>query len=194
MKAALIASALAVAAVPVFAAPVTYKIDPSHTYPSFVSDHLGGVSKWRGKLNMTEGKIVLDKEAQTGTVEVVSDASSIDFGNDKLNAHAQKPDLLDTAKYPQITYKGKLVDFKNGAPTKVDGTLTLHGVTKPVTLTIEEFICKPHPMKKREVCGADASAVIDRSEFGVNWGQDIGFKQDVKLEIQVEASPESSLP
>lgn len=190
MKAAVLASALAVAAVPAFAAPVTYKIDPGHTYPSFVADHLGGVSSWRGKLNKTDGKIVLDKDAQTGTVEVVSEASSIDFGNDKLNAHALSPDFFDVEKFPQIIYRGKLVDFKDGAPTKVDGQLTIRGVTKPVTLTIDEFTCKQHPMKKKEVCGADASAMIDRSEFGVNWGQDMGFRQEVKLEIQVEAYPE----
>ncbi len=190
MKAAVPACVLALAAVPAYAAPVTYKIDSNHTYPSFVADHMGGVSRWRGKLNKTEGTIVLDREAQTGTVEIVSDASSIDFGNDKLNAHATSPDMLDVEKYPQITYKGKLVDFKDGAPTKVDGHLTLHGVTKPVTLTINEFMCKPHPVSKKEFCGADASATIDRSEFGVNFGQKMGFKQDVKLEIQVEAKPE----
>lgn len=187
MKAAVLASALAVAAVPALAAPVTYKIDADHTYPSFVADHMGGVSKWRGKLNKTAGSIVLDREAQTGTVEVVSDASSIDFGHDKLNAHVRSADMLDVEKYPQITYKGRLVDFKNGAPTRVDGHLTLHGVTKPVTLTINEFLCKPHPVSKKEFCGADASATVDRSEFGVSFGQSMGFKQDVKLEIQVEA-------
>jgi polyisoprenoid-binding protein YceI len=190
MKAAVLASALTVAAAPVFAAPVTYRIDSNHTYPSFVADHMGGVSKWRGKLNKTEGTIVLDREAQTGTVEIVSDASSIDFGNDKLNAHAMSADMLDVEKYPQVTYTGKLVDFKDGAPTRIDGQLTLHGVTKPVALTINEFMCKPHPVSKQEFCGADASATIDRSEFGVNFGQKMGFKQDVKLEIQVEAKPE----
>jgi polyisoprenoid-binding protein YceI len=190
MKAAVFASALALTAVPVFAAPVTYKIDSNHTYPSFVTDHLGGVSKWRGKLNKTEGNIVLDREAQTGTVEIVSDASSIDFGNDKLNAHAMSADMLDVAKYPQIIYKGRLVEFKDGAPTKVDGQLTLHGVTKPVTLTINEFMCKPHPVSKKELCGADASATIDRSAFGINFGEKMGFKMDTLLEIQVEAKPE----
>jgi polyisoprenoid-binding protein YceI len=190
MKAAVLASALAVAAVPALAAPVTYKIDPNHTYPSLVTDHMGGVSKWRGKLNKTAGTIVLDREAQTGTVEVVSDTSSIDFGNDKLNAHVTGPDILDAEKHPQITYKGKLTEFKNGAPTKVDGHLTLRGVTKPVTLTINEFLCKPHPVSKKEFCGADASATFDRSEFGVNFGEKMGFKMDTKLEIQVEAKPE----
>jgi polyisoprenoid-binding protein YceI len=190
MKVAMLASALAVGVVPAFAAPVTYKIDPNHTYPSLVTDHMGGVSKWRGKLKKTEGTIVLDREAQTGTVEVVSDASSIDFGNDKLNRHVMSPDILDVEKFPQITYKGRLAGFENGAPTRVDGELTLHGVTKPVTLTIDEFLCKPHPVSKQEFCGADASATFDRSEFGVSFGEKMGFKQDVKLEIQVEARPE----
>src|SRR5690606_7861384 len=111
------------------------------------------------------GTITLDKEAQTGTVEIKIDASSIDFGHDKLNEHAKGEDMFDVAKYPTATYTGKLVNFKNGAPTEVDGTLELHGVKKPVKLTINKFLCKPHPMLKKEVCGADASAVINREDF-----------------------------
>ena len=169
------------------AAPVTYNIDSSHTYPSFEADHMGGLSVWRGKFNSTSGTITLDKEAQTGTVEIKIDASSIDFGHDKLNEHAKGEDMFDVAKYPTATYTGKLVNFKNGAPTEVDGTLELHGVKKPVKLTINKFLCKPHPMLKKEVCGADASAVINREDFGISYGKQFGFDMTVKLAIQVEA-------
>ena len=169
------------------AAPMTYEIDPQHTYPSFEADHMGGMSTWRGKINSSSGKIVVDKQAGTGTVDVTMDMKTIDFGIDALNAHAQTPDLFDTAKYPTAHYTGKLAKFQNGAPTEVDGTLTLHGVSKPVTLRINSFQCKDHPMKKKEFCGADAYTTINREDFGVGWGKAFGVGMDVKLAIQVEA-------
>ena len=169
------------------AAPVSYEIDPQHTYPSFEADHMGGMSVWRGKINSSAGKIVLDKEAGTGTVDVTMDMKTIDFGIDALNAHAQTADLFDVAKYPTATYTGKLAKFQNGAPTEVDGTLTLHGVSKPVTLKINSFMCKDHPMKKKEFCGADATATLNRDDFGVDFGKQMGFKMGVTLRIQIEA-------
>lgn len=169
------------------AAPVTYNIDPNHTYPSFETDHMGGLSTWRGKFNASSGTIAVDKEAQTGTVDIKIETASLDFGHDKMNAHAKGPDMFDVEKYPTATYTGKLVDFKNGAPTAVEGTLELHGVKKPVKLTINKFMCKQHPMAKKEVCGADASGTINRDDFGVGYGKQMGFDMDVKLLIQVEA-------
>ncbi|HEY6643987.1 YceI family protein [Povalibacter sp.] len=170
-----------------FAAPATYTIDPNHTFPSFEADHLGGLSVWRGKINSTSGSITYDKDGKAGTVDVTMDMASIDFGHDKLNAHAKNEEIFNVAKFPTATYTGKLTGFKDGAPTEVDGALTLHGVTKPVNLKINSFLCKPNPMTKKETCGADASAEINRDDFGVNYGKAYGFKQEVKLQIQVEA-------
>ena len=180
-----IALLAAVCATSAFAAD-TYAIDPSHTYPSFEADHFGGLSTWRGKFNKTEGNIVVDRAAKTGSVDINIDATTIDFGNDKLNEHAKKAEMFDVAKFPTANYKGKLV-FKGDVPTSVDGQLTLHGVTKPVILTINKFKCIQHPMLKREVCGADASATFNRSDFGVAYGTQMGFSPEVKLAIQVEA-------
>jgi len=164
----------------------TYKIDPNHTYPSFEADHFGGLSVWRGKFDKTEGTIVVDRAAKSGTVDITIDATSLDFGHAKMNEHAKSAEIFDTTKYPTATYKGKLV-FKGDVPTSVNGELTLHGVTKPVTLTINQFKCIQHPMLKREVCGADASATFNRADFGVDYGVKMGFKPEVKLAIQVEA-------
>jgi polyisoprenoid-binding protein YceI len=169
------------------AAPATYTIDPTHTYPTFEADHMGGLSFWRGKINSSSGTITLDKAASSGTVEVAMDMKTIDFGNQALNDHAQTPDLFDTAKVPTATFSGKLVKFQNGAPTAVEGTLTLHGVTKPVTLTINKFLCKQHPQAMKEVCGADASVQINREDFGVSFGKTFGFNMAVTLRISVEA-------
>jgi polyisoprenoid-binding protein YceI len=186
MKIALPAAMFSLIAGTALAAPVTYQIDPSHTYPSFEADHMGGLSVWRGKFTKSSGTIVLDKEKSTGTVDVTVDTSSIDFGHEKLNEHAKSPDLFDVAKYPTATYKGTLADFKNGAPTEVKGEFTLHGVTKPLTLKINQFLCKQNPMTKKEVCGADASATFNRADYGLNFGDKYGFKMEVKLAIQVE--------
>lgn len=183
-----VAAVLTLAAAAALAAPVRYTVDSAHTYPSFTADHLGGLSTWRGKFNATSGTIVIDKEAGTGTLDVTVDASSIDFGNDKLNNHAKSAEMFDVQKYPTATYAGKLTGFKNGAPTEADGTLTLHGVSKPVKLKINSFLCKPHPLKKNEVCGANAIGTINREDFGISYGKQLGFKQDVGLEIQVEAN------
>ena len=186
IKTSLLGLALAANGVAV-AAPSTYAVDPNHTFPSFEADHMGGVSVWRGKFNASSGTITLDKEAQSGSVDIKIDPASIDFGHDKLNGHAKGPDLFDVEKFPTASYTGKLAGFKNGAPTEVDGSLTLHGVTKPVKLKINKFLCKPHPMSKKEVCGADASGSFKRDEFGLGYGQQMGFDMNINLQIQVEA-------
>ena len=172
----------------VSAAPVTYEIDASHTYPSFEADHMGGLSLWRGKVNSNSGTVILDTEAETGSVEVTMDMTTIDFGHDGMNDHAKKDDILDVEKYPTAIYNGTLGNFVDGAPTTVEGNLTLHGVTKPVNLEITRFKCMVHPMKKIDVCGADAAGSIDRSEFGVDYAKAYGFDMAVKLLISIEAA------
>ncbi|WP_454829761.1 YceI family protein [Pseudoxanthomonas wuyuanensis] len=163
-----------------------YVLDPGHTFPSFEADHMG-MSTWRGKFNHSRGEVRIDRERGTGQVEVVIDSRSIDFGLDALNEWAIGEQFFDTAKYPEATYRGKLTAFRDGAPTQVEGELTLHGVTRPLTLTIDRFKCQPHPMHKRDWCGADAHATFDRSQFGLDAGKDYGFDMDVTLRIQVEA-------
>jgi polyisoprenoid-binding protein YceI len=172
-----------------FAAPVTYVLDPKHTFPSFAADHMGGLSVWRGKFTDTSGKVVYDKDAKSGSIEVTVVMSSVDFGLPKLDEHAKSPEIFDVAKFPTATFSGQFTQFNGATPTEAAGTLTLHGITKPLTLKINSFMCKPNPMTKKEVCGADASATFNRSDFGITYGDAYGFKMWVKLEIQVEGSP-----
>ena len=189
MNRIVLASMAALLGASAFAAPVTYVLDPNHTYPSFEADHFGGLSVWRGKFDATSGKVVYDKEAKSGSLDVTVDMNSIDFGNPKLNEHAKSAELFDAAKFPTAAFTGKFTKFNGATPTEAQGTLTMHGVTKPVTLQINSFKCMQNPMNKKEVCGADASATINRADFGVNFGDKYGFKQEVKLLIQVEGSP-----
>jgi len=170
------------------AAPVTYEVDARHTHPHFEADHFGGVSVWRGGFSASGGTIVLDREAQSGTVDVTIDTTTVLTGVPDLDKHLKTGEFLDVEKFPTAQYKGKLAKFANGAPTEVQGSLTLHGVTKPVVLTIKSFKCKAHPMKQgQELCGADAHGTINREDFGINWGKNFGFDMKVNLAIQVEA-------
>jgi polyisoprenoid-binding protein YceI len=173
------------------ASPTTYTIDPNHTHPMFEADHLGGVSIWRGIFKKTSGTIVLDPAAGTGTLDVAVEMASVDFGNNELNdiaVNSSAPPIFEAQKYPLARYQGTLRDFVNGSPTAATGMLTLHGVTKPMTLAINSFKCvddKPSP--KQQVCGADAFCMLNRADFGITVGQRYGFKMEVTLRIQVEA-------
>lgn len=163
----------------------TYNIDPNHTYPSFEADHMG-TSIWRGKFDKTSGTVVLDRQAKTGAVDIVIEASSIDFGLAKMNTHAKSAEMFNVEKFPTMNYKSRSITFSGATPVAVEGELTMLGVTKPVKLTINKFKCILHPMLKREVCGADASAEFKRSDFGLNIGLP-AFAPEVKLAIQIEA-------
>lgn len=182
---ALLATAAAASAATTACAADTYNIDPNHTYPSFEADHMG-TSTWRGKFDKTSGTVVLDRQAKSGAVDIVIEANSIDFGLPLMNMHAKSAKMFDVEKFPTMTYKSKSITFSGATPVAVDGELTMMGVTRPVKLAINKFKCIVHPMLKREVCGADASAEFKRSDFGLNIGIP-AFAPEVKLAIQIEA-------
>ncbi|MGF6573077.1 Polyisoprenoid-binding protein YceI [Paraburkholderia fungorum] len=180
-----LAAALSFNAISAMAAD-TYQLDPTHTYPSFETDHFGGVSIWRGKFKKSSGTVVLDRAAKTGTVDVTIDMTSVDIGNDKLDAELVTDKFFDTAKFPTAEYKGTSIRFKGDTPVEVIGTLTMHGITKPVNLKIESFKCFQNPMLKREVCGTESTATFNRDDFGVDFGKTYGFKMKTTLHIQAE--------
>jgi polyisoprenoid-binding protein YceI len=180
-------AALAAAAVSAGAAPEKYKIDPEHTYPSFEADHMGGLSLWRGKFNSSSGSVTLDTAAKTGSVDVTINMASINFGHDKMNEHASGAEIFDVKKYPVATYKGTISKWNGDAPAEVDGQLTMHGVTKPVKLVVNSFLCKANPMTRRMTCGADAVGTLNRDDFGVDYGKSLGFRMATKLLITIEA-------
>ena len=177
---------LALVALPASAASVTYEIDPAHTFASFEADHMG-MSTFRGKFNRSSGQVTLDKAAGTGSVTVEIDATSIDFGQDDLNALMAQPEYFDTTRHPVARYTGELAGFVDGSPTRVVGHLTFRGETRSLDLEIDSFKCMPHPVSKRDWCGADAHGTLDRAAFGIDAGKDYGFDMEVVLRIQVEA-------
>jgi polyisoprenoid-binding protein YceI len=161
-----------------------YTIDPAHTYPSLEMNHMG-ISVWRGKFEKSRGTVEFDAKAQKGSVNIIIDTASINWGMPQMNEFSKATDWLNAGEHPAATYKGNLT-FKDGKPAGVEGQLTLRGVTKPVALTIKHFGCLPHPVLKREVCGADAEATVNRVDFGMD---KYAAPDNVKitLKIQVEA-------
>ncbi|MGE5385465.1 MAG: YceI family protein [Betaproteobacteria bacterium] len=167
------------------AAPETYVIDPTHTFPRFSYSHLG-YSTQLSRFNKTSGKIVYDPVAKTGSVDVTIDTKSVDTGFEVFNGHIQGADFLDTAQFPTATFKSTKVRFEGDKPVAADGQLTIKGVTRPVTLTLTSFLKMPHPMMKKDAIGANATAVIKRSEFNAGkLAPHVG--DDVTLSIAVEA-------
>ncbi|MBU1395721.1 MAG: YceI family protein [Gammaproteobacteria bacterium] len=170
------------------AAPVTYVIDNSHTYPHFSYNHLG-FSNQTHKFDKTSGKVVLDRVGKAGSVAVVIDATSVNTGHALFNEHLQSADFFDTARHPTITFTSSKMAFRGYQPVSLVGDLTIKGVTRPVTLTLTHFKCQPHPMLKVEACGANASTQVKRSEF--NMGKNVPFVSDeVTLTLAIEAVKE----
>ena len=177
-----LAASLALAA---SAEPLTYEIDPRHTYPQYEIGHMG-FSLQRGRFDKTHGTIVLDLDAHKGTVEVTIDTSSIDSGEAKLDEHLKGADFFDAARFPQMTFRSSDLVFEGDELKKANGQLTIKGVTRPATFDVGFFKCGNSLVALRKVCGADLTAHIKRSDFGVSYGIPM-VADDVLLRVNVEA-------
>ena len=183
--AVVIVGAVSITATSAFAAPETYTVDGSHTFPSFSYSHFG-MSTQVSRFNKTTGTIVVDKVAKTGQVNFVIDMTSVNTGFDLFNEHIQAEDFLDTAKFPTATFKSSKVRFKGDKPVAIDGDLTIKGITKPITLKITNFANMQHPMLKKDAIGANAQVVIKRSEFNAGkYAPHVG--DDVTITVSLEA-------
>ena len=175
----------AVAAAPALAAPETFVVDGTHTFPRFSYSHFG-YSTQLSRFDKTTGTVVFDKAARTGAVDIVIDTKSVNTGYGTFNEHIQGEDFLDTARYPTATFKSTKVVFDGDKPAKVEGNLTLKGVTRPVTLTVTDFKAAPHPMLKKDAIGANAWTVVKRSEFNAGkYAPNVG--DEVRIDIAIEA-------
>ncbi len=185
LRLAPVAALAAAIAAPAFASPETFSIDATHTYPSFELNHLG-FSVQRGRFNGATGKIVIDRAAKSGSVDIAIDVGTIDMGLEKWDKHMKSEDFFNYEKYSSITFKSDKVMFDGDMVTGVEGNFTLLGVTKPLTLTVTNFGCGVHPFNKKNVCGGNAVAAIKRSDFGMKYAIP-GIADDVKLLIAFEA-------
>lgn len=185
MKKLLVAAALACAPFTTFAAD-HYTLDPHHTFARFALSHFG-FSTFHGQFNTTSGTATLDTAKKSGSVDVSIAVRSIVTGVDKLDAHLLGADFFDAEKYPAITFKSNDFKFDGDRLTSVTGELNMRGVTKPVTLTVTHFVCKNNPITRNPACGADLSATLKRSDWGVS-GYVPAIGDEVTLSIEVEAA------
>ena len=179
---------LAASIAPAMAAPETFVVEGTHTFPRFSYSHFG-YSTQLSRFNKTSGKVIYDKAAKTGSVDIVIDTKSVDTGYATFDEHIQGEDFLDTAKYPTATFKSTKVNFDGDKPASIEGQLTLKGITKPVTLTVSSFHAMPHPMLKKDAIGANAWTVVKRSEFNAGkYAPHVG--DEVRIDIAIEAIKE----
>lgn len=177
-------AAMASNAVP--AAPVTYDIDAQRSQPSFEVMHKG-TPRWRGQFQFARGTMTIDREAQWGRVALEIDMSSVDFGGTVMNNFVKGPLMFEVQRFPTARFEGQLSEPVDGLPTKVEGLLTLHGVTKPLKLSLQQVRCAPVEGSRRERCVANASGQFQRDEFGVDFGRALGLEMAVMLKIHAEA-------
>lgn len=176
--------AFVASALPLHAAE-SYTLDPGHTYPRWAASHFG-FSTHHGQFNRTSGKLTLDPATGTGSIEVTVAADSVSTGDPKFDAHLKSADFFDVARHPTITFRSKSMKFDSGRPVSASGDFTLLGVTRPITFQVVNAKCDMHPIRKKPACGADVTATIKRSEFGMKYGLP-GIGDEVRLTIQVEA-------
>jgi polyisoprenoid-binding protein YceI len=182
---ALLAACLSMLSAPLQAAPETYTLDVMHSMPTFSFMHLG-LSQFRGRFDKVTGTIALDLAARSGSADIVIDLATISTGVPALDNFMKGPRFFDIAKYPTAVFKSTGFKFDGDKLVAVAGELSLHGITKPVQLDVVHFACRMHPLLKVQSCGADATAIIKRADFGL----DIFIENDsneVKLELAIEA-------
>lgn len=185
MKKSLLLTALLAAVGAAQAQSATYAVEPTHTQVYFEAKHFG-TSTNRGRWDKKEGTITYDKAAKTGKVDVTLDMASISTGVGPFDGHLKSKDFFDAAAFPTARFVGDKFNFNGDKLASVSGELTLRGKTNPVTLTASSFNCYDNPMLKREVCGGDFEATIQRSQWGITYGIP-GIPDSVHIVIQVEA-------
>ncbi|HSG76401.1 MAG TPA: YceI family protein [Burkholderiales bacterium] len=173
------------------AAPESYTLDPYHTYPHFAVDHLGVSTMW-GRFDRSSGKFTIDRAAKKGSLDLTVETASLSTGdNDKgarprsRDEHLRGADFFNVAEFPRMTFKAGDVKFSGDSPTEVSGELTLLGVTKPLTLKIERWVCKDHPFSKKPMCGGNASGSLKRTDFGMKYGVP-AVGDEIRLYVEFE--------
>ena len=181
-----IAAAVALAAALPVAQANNYTIDPTHTFVHFEVPHFG-TSTSRGRFDKKEGTVEFDRAAKTGKVEITIDTTSIDTGTDAFDRHLKGKDFFNAEQFPTARFVSDRFVFEGEKVRQVTGSLTMLGKTLPVTLKANHFNCYVNPLLKREVCGGDFDTTIARSQWGMDWGLNYGFSDQVRLVVQVEA-------
>jgi polyisoprenoid-binding protein YceI len=171
--------------------PENYTVDPTHSYTYFEVEHLG-VSMQRGRFDRTSGKFSVDRAAKAGAVEFAVETASVSTGDNvkgsrprTLDDHLKTADFFNVAEFPRMTFKSTGVKFAGDNPAEIAGTLTLLGVSKPLTLKVERWVCRENPMNKKAMCGGNVSGTLKRTDFGMKYGVP-AIADEVRLWVSVE--------
>ncbi|MBI0427091.1 YceI family protein [Psychrobacter sp. NG27] len=170
---------------------VTYDIDPTHTNVRFAIDHFNTSTNTGGFYNVT-GQLDYDPAAKTGDISLVIPLNSLNTGDTAFDIALKSADFFDVDQFPLAQFKSTkwhfLTEGDKTSVSKVDGMLTLHGKTNPITLTATKFNCYLNPILKKPVCGGDFTTTIDRTKWGISKYTLLGITEKVQLNIQIEAA------
>jgi polyisoprenoid-binding protein YceI len=166
--------------------PHNYTIDPTHTWPVFEVNHMG-FSTQRGRFNKSGGKVTLDRTAKKGSVELLIETASLDMGFDKWDEHMKSEDFFNVKFFPTMRFVSDKLVFDGDRVVAAEGRFTLLGVTRPLTLTVSNFRCAVNPMNEKATCGADITATLKRSEFGMSKFVP-AVSDEVRISVPVEAT------
>jgi polyisoprenoid-binding protein YceI len=173
-------------ALPVAAAEETYTIDAVHSQPQYQVRHRG-FSLQRGAFTRLAGTITLDRAAKTGTVNVLIDPASVRSGDSTLDNVLKGEAYFNVERFPTLTFRSSNVRFDGDGVVEVVGDFTMLGVTKPVTLKVDNFVCGEDPFFKKPMCGAEVTTTIKRSDWGMTRGIPLAPADEVKISIPIEA-------
>jgi polyisoprenoid-binding protein YceI len=162
----LLALAVASLSLDTFASSTEYTIDPAHTRVTFEVRRLG-ISSQSGEFSSVAGTVKMDAAAGHGSIDIAVDTRSVRAGSNTMENFLRGPGVLNVEQYTEIAYKADRVVFAGGKPERIDGELTLLGVTRPVSLIVVGYRCVESGRAGQERCMLDATAVFRRSEFGM---------------------------
>ena len=168
------------------AAPASYALDADHTYASFAIGH-NGASVNRGRFGEVSGTVRFDKAARSGQIDLTVQVASVYSGSKGFDEHLRSPDLFDAARFPTMRFVSERLVFEGERLVEVPGQLTLLGQTHPITLKALQFSCYSNRRAKTEACGGDFEAVIDRTQWGMNYLVEIGMPKTVRIGATIEA-------
>jgi len=161
-----LAALLALASACVAAAPVTYRVDPARTVAGYGIVYLG-VLPQHGRFDRSRGTMTIDLAAGEGSVAFTVDAHSVDSGFAPRDAFIRDGAMLDAAHHPDIAFASTRLTFDAARLVRIDGRLSLHGVTRDVALGVVEFDCGSVDGEPPRSCVADATTTLRRSDYGI---------------------------
>jgi polyisoprenoid-binding protein YceI len=164
---------------------VTYSIDPTHTFVTFEASHFN-TSTLRGRFDKKSGSVMIDKAAKKGEADITIELTSVSTGVAPLDKHLMSKDFFNAEQNKTAVFKSKEITFDGDKVSGLAGTLSMNGKDNPVMLKAGRFNCYDNPMLKREVCGGDFEATIQRSQWGIVYGLP-GIPDSIRLLIQIEA-------